>query len=117
MRHKVGGRRFGRPTDHRLAMFRNLVSDVLRYEKVVTTEAKAKEVQPMVEKMITLARGGTIHDRRLAMSRVNDRVIVQKLFETLAPRFAERKGGYTRVVKLEPRLGDGAAMAMIMLVE
>jgi large subunit ribosomal protein L17 len=117
MRHHVGGRKFGRPTDHRLAMFKNLVTDILRYEKVTTTEAKAKEVQGMVEKLITLARGGTIHDRRLALARVSDPLIVEKLFTTLAPRYAQRPGGYTRVIKLEPRLGDGAQMAMIMLVE
>ena len=117
MRHNVGGRKFGRPTDHRLAMYKNLVTDVLRYEKVVTTEPKAKEIQAMVEKMITLGRGGTIHDRRLARARLNDPLIVDKLFTTLAQRYATRPGGYTRVLKLEPRLGDGAPMAVIMLVE
>jgi large subunit ribosomal protein L17 len=117
MRHNVGGRKFGRPTDHRLAMFKNLVTDILRYEKVTTTEAKAKEVQPMVEKLITLSRGGTIHHRRLALQRVTDPLIVEKLFTTLKDRFADRPGGYTRVIKLEPRLGDGASMAIIMLVE
>lgn len=117
MRHRVGGRKFGRPTDHRLAMYKNLVTDVLRYEKVITTEAKAKEIQGMVEKLITLARRGTLHDRRLAAARVSDPVIVEKLFTTLAQRYADRNGGYTRVVKLEPRLGDGAPMAAIMLVE
>jgi large subunit ribosomal protein L17 len=117
MRHHVGGRKFGRPTDQRLAMFKSLVTDVLRYEKVTTTEAKAKEVQGMVEKLITRARGGTIHDRRLALRQVTDPLIVEKLFTTLAPRYAERTGGYTRVIKLEPRLGDGASMAVIMLVE
>jgi large subunit ribosomal protein L17 len=113
----VGGRKFGRPTDQRLALFKNLVTDVLRYEKVTTTEAKAKEIQGMVEKLITLARGGTVHHRRLALRRVSDPQIVEKLFTTIAPRYADRNGGYTRVVKMEPRLGDGAPMAMIMLVE
>jgi large subunit ribosomal protein L17 len=117
MKHRVGGRRFGRPTDQRLAMYKNLITDVLRYEKVITTEAKAKEIQGMVEKMITLARGGTIHDRRLAAGRLTDPLIVEKLFTTLAPRYAGREGGYTRVIKLEPRLGDNAPRAMIMLVE
>ncbi len=117
MKHRVGGRRFGRPTDQRLALYKNLVTDILRYEKVVTTEAKAKEVQAMVEKLITLSRGGTIHDRRLAQGRVTDPLIVTKLFSTLKDRYAERNGGYTRVIKLEPRLGDGAQMAIIMLVE
>jgi large subunit ribosomal protein L17 len=117
MRHRVGGRKFGRPTDQRLAMFKNLVTDVLRYEKVITTEAKAKEIQGMVEKLITLARGGTVHDRRLALRRVTDPLIVEKLFDTIGPRYEGRTGGYTRVIKLEPRLGDGAQRAMIMLVE
>lgn len=117
MRHRMGGRKFGRPTDHRLAMYKNLVTDVLRYEKVTTTEAKAKEIQAMVEKLITLARDGSVHHRRLAQARVTDPLIVEKLFTTLKDRYAERPGGYTRVVKLEPRLGDGAQMAIIMLVE
>ena len=117
MRHKVGGRKFGRPTDHRLAMYKNLVTDILRHEKVTTTEAKAKEVQAMVEKLITLARSDTVHARRLAVRRVTDPLIVGKLFDTLGPRYAERAGGCTRVIKLEPRLGDGAHMAVIMLVE
>jgi large subunit ribosomal protein L17 len=117
MKHRVGGRRFGRPTDQRLAMYKNLVTDVLRYEKVITTEAKAKEIQGMVERLITLARGGTIHDRRLARARVTDPLIVDKLFTTIAPRYAGRPGGYTRVIKLEPRLGDNAPQAMIALVE
>jgi large subunit ribosomal protein L17 len=98
-------------------MYKNLVTDVLRYEKVTTTEAKAKEIQGMVEKLITKARGGTIHDRRLALRHVTDPLIVDKLFSTIAPRYAERTGGYTRVIKLEPRPGDGAPMAVIMLVE
>ncbi len=117
MRHRVGGRKFGRPTDHRLAMYKNLVTDILRYEKVTTTVAKAKEVQGMVEKLITLAPDDTVHNRRLAQRRGTDPLIVQKLFDTLGPRYADRTGGYTRVVKLEPRLGDGAPMAVIMLVE
>jgi large subunit ribosomal protein L17 len=117
MKHRVGGRKFGRPTDQRLAMYKNLVTDVLRYEKVTTTEPKAKEIQAMVEKVITLGCQGTIHDRRLAQRHVNDPLIVEKLFSTLAQRYASRKGGYTRIVKLGPRLGDGAPMAIIMLVE
>lgn len=117
MRHGVAGRKLGRPTDHRLALYKNLVTDVLRYEKVTTTEAKAKEVQAMVEKLITIARGGAIHDRRLAAARLNDPKIVDKLFKELAPRYAQRAGGYTRVVKMGPRKGDAAPMAMIMLLE
>jgi large subunit ribosomal protein L17 len=117
MRHRVAGRKFSRSTSHRRAMYKNLVTDVLRYEKVVTTEPKAKEIQAMVEKMISLGRRGTMHDRRLAQARLSDPLIVEKLFTTLAERYVERSGGYTRVVKLEPRLGDGAPMAVIMLVD
>lgn len=117
MRHGVAGRNFGRPTDERLAMYKTLITDVLRYEKVTTTEAKAKEVQAMVEKLITLAKGGSVHDRRLAAARLTDDQIVEKLFNILAPRYAERPGGYTRVVKLGPRKGDGAPMATLMLLE
>ncbi len=98
MRHRVGGRKFGRPTDQRLAMFKNLVTDILRYEKVTTTEAKAKEVQAMVEKVISLAREDTVHHRRLARARVTDPLIVEKLFTTLRERYSGR-------------------MAIIMLVE
>jgi len=117
MRHRVGGRKLGRPTDQRLALYRNLVTDVLRYEKVTTTEAKAKEVQAMVEKLITIAKDDTVHNRRLARARLYDAKLVEKLFTELAPRYANRHGGYTRLVKLGPRLGDGAPMAVIMLVE
>jgi len=98
-------------------MYRNLVTDLLRYEKLVTTEAKAKEVRGMAEKVITLGKDGDLHARRQASAFVTDKKVVKKLFGELAPRYADRPGGYTRVVKLEPRLGDGAAMARLELVE
>jgi large subunit ribosomal protein L17 len=112
----MGGRKLGRPTDHRLALIRNQVTDLLRYEKVRTTEAKAKELSREAEKVISLARAGDVHRRRIAMARVYDPRVISKLFDELAPRFAERPGGYTRVVKLNPRRGDGAPMAQVELV-
>ena len=117
MRHRVGERKLGRPTAERLALLRGLASDLLRYEKLTTTEARAKELRGFVERIITLGKRGTLHARRLAYTRVYDTQIVDKVFHVLSPRFAERPGGYTRVVKLPPRRGDGAAMAMIALVE
>ena len=116
MRHQLGERKLGRPTDHRLAMIRNQVTDLLRYEKIRTTEAKAHELRREAERVITLARHGDVHHRRLALARVYDPRVVKKLFDELAPRFAERPGGYTRVVKLNPRRGDGAPMAQVELV-
>jgi len=116
MRHRVAGRKLSRPTGHRRALYRNLVTDLLRYEKIVTTEAKAKEVRPLTEKMITLGKQGTLHARRQALSFVLDKDVVDKVFATVGPRYAERPGGYTRIVKLGPRSGDGAPMAQIELV-
>jgi len=98
-------------------MYRNLVTDLLRYEKIVTTEAKAKEVRGMAEKTITLGKNGTLHARRQALAFVTDKKVVPKLFDELASRYADRPGGYTRLVKLGPRLGDGAPMARLELVE
>jgi len=117
MRHRVNGRKLGRPTGHRVAMYRNLITDLLRYEKIVTTEAKAKEVRGMAEKTITLGKNGSLHARRQALAVVTDKKVVTKLFDELASRYADRPGGYTRLVKLGPRLGDGAPMARLELVE
>lgn len=117
MAHRIAGRKLGRPTDHRLALFRNLVTDLLRYEKIITTEAKAKEVRGLAEKVITWGKRGDLHARRQALRFVYDKSIVAKVFDELAPRFAERPGGYTRIVKLERRQGDGAPMAQLELVE
>ena len=117
MRHKISGRKFDRPSDQRRALFRMLVADLLRYERLKTTEAKAKEVRPLAEKMVTLGKDGTVHARRLAMAYINDKGVVRKLFDEIAPRFAARPGGYTRIIKLGTRVGDGAAMAQLELVE
>jgi len=116
MRHRVVGRRLGRSSGHRRALFRGLVTDLLGYEKITTTEAKAKEVRGLADKMITLGKKGDLHARRRALSFVLDEKTVDKVFSDLAPRYAERNGGYTRIVKLGPRLGDGAAMVRLELV-
>lgn len=117
MRHQIAGRKFDRDTAHRLAMYRNLVTDVLRHEKITTTEPKAKEIRGMVEKMITLGKKGSLANRRQALAFVYDEKVVAKVFEELATRYQERSGGYTRVTKIGKRLGDGAEMARIELVE
>ncbi len=117
MRHKVSGRKLGRSTAHRRALYRNLVTDLLGYEKIITTEAKAKEVRGLAEKMITLGKKGGLHSRRQALSFIIDKSVVEKVFAELAPKYAERPGGYTRIVKLGPRLGDGAPMVQLELVE
>jgi large subunit ribosomal protein L17 len=116
MRHLVKGRKLGRTTAHRTALLRNLVTSFLEKERVRTTLAKAKEARPLAEKMISLAKQGTLHSRRRALSFVRKESAVKKLFDSLAPRFSERPGGYTRIVRLEPRPGDGAAMAMLELI-
>ena len=116
MRHRVAGRRLSRPTGHRIALYRNLVSDLLRYEKIVTTEAKAREARPLAEKMITWGKQGTLHARRQALAFLGDRDVVDKVFAEIGPRYAERSGGYTRIIKLGQRLGDGASMAQLELV-
>lgn len=106
----------GRPTGHRLALVRNLMTDLFRYEKVRTTEARARELRREAERLITLARGGSLHGRRQALAKLYDPRIVNKLFDELAPRWAARDGGYTRTVKLLPRRGDGAPMAQVELI-
>ena len=117
MRHKLTGRRLGRSSSHRRALYRNLVTDLLDYEKITTTEAKAKEVRSMAEKMITLGKEGGLSSRRQALAFILDAKVVSKVFDDLAPRFAERQGGYTRMTKLGRRLGDGAAMVRFELVK
>ena len=117
MRHRINGRKFDRAGDERRALLRGLVGDLIRHERLRTTEAKAKEIRPIAEKMITLGKDGTIHARRQALAYVNDKTVVSKLFGEIAPRFTTRPGGYTRIIKLGPRLGDGARMAQIELVE
>lgn len=117
MRHKVDGRRLSRSSGHRRALYRNLVTDLLNYEKITTTEAKAKEVRRFAERMITLAKEGGLHSRRQALSFIIDTKITEKVFADLAPRYADRPGGYTRIVKLGPRMGDGAPMVKLELME
>ena len=117
MRHQVTGRKLGRRSAHRWALYRNLTSDLFKYEQIVTTEAKAKEVRGLAEKMITLGKEGSLSSRRRALAFVTERKIVDKLFSELAPRYTERPGGYTRLVKLMPRLGDRAPMVQLKLVE
>jgi large subunit ribosomal protein L17 len=117
MAHAIAGRKLGRSPDHRLAMFRNQVTDLLRHGKIVTTEAKAKEVRSIAEKVITLGRQGTLHSRRRALRIVSDKDVLKKIFDELGPRYADRPGGYTRIVKLGSRQGDGARMAQLELVQ
>jgi large subunit ribosomal protein L17 len=115
--HRIAHRKLGRATDHRKALFRNQVTDLLRYERIITTEAKAKEVRGFAEKMITLGKRGDLHARRQALGYIYDKKVVDKVFDVLAPRYQDRKGGYTRLVKLVPRIGDGSRMAQLQLVE
>ncbi len=117
MRHKIAGRKLGRSSSHRRALYRNLVTDLLDYEKITTTEAKAKEARSIAEKMITLGKEGGLNSRRQALAFIFDEKVVNKVFDDLAPRFAERLGGYTRMTKLGRRLGDGADMVRLELVE
>jgi large subunit ribosomal protein L17 len=116
MRHKVKGRKLRRPTAHRMAMLRNLVTSFLEKERVRTTLAKAKEARPLAEKMITLGKKGTLHARRQVMTFVRKEAVVTKVFDDLGPRFGQRPGGYSRIVKLGLREGDGAQMAMLELI-
>jgi large subunit ribosomal protein L17 len=116
MAHRVDGRKLGRATNHRLALFRNLVTDLLKHERIITTEAKAREVKGLAEKMITLGKRGDLHARRQALRFVYDKSIVDKLFDDLGPRYARRPGGYSRMVKIGPRQGDGARMAQLELL-
>jgi len=117
MRHEIAGRKLNRSSSHRKALFRNLVTDLLKHEKITTTEAKAKEIRSLAERMITLGKEGKLHSRRLASSFILDKKVTDKLFAELASRYTERPGGYTRMVKLGPRLGDWAPMVRLELVE
>jgi len=134
MRHGVAGYKLGRDTEHRTAMFRNLAAALFQHGQITTTRAKAKAVQPFVEKLITIARKGDLHARRLVVARLQDRdlvdrtdefgepefadkTLVQKLFEDIAPRYTDRAGGYTRIVKLaDYRIGDGSDLVVLQLV-
>lgn len=124
MRHKIAGKRLSRSTGHRAALRRTLIKQLFEHERIRTTRAKAEAIRPQAERMITLAkRNGSVegaeavHIRRLATARLGDKEIVSKLFEDIAPRFENRQGGYTRMVKLGPRYGDSAEMVILELVE
>ncbi|GFE59203.1 50S ribosomal protein L17 [Geobacter sp. AOG1] len=117
MRHNNAGRRLGRTTSHRVAMFRNMVTSFLNHEKITTTDAKAKELRSIAEKMITLGKKGDLHAMRQAAAYIRDKKVVTKLFTTIAPRYKERPGGYTRIIKLGIRPGDNAPVSIIELVE
>ena len=116
MAHRIAGRRLDRDSDHRRSLFRNLITDLLRYEHIVTTEAKAKEVRGVAEKVITLGKDGTLPARRQALAWITDEDVLRKLFSEIAPRYATRPGGYTRIVKLGQRQGDGAPTVQLELV-
>lgn len=117
MRHNKSGKRLGRNSSHRKAMMRNMVTSLLDLGKITTTDARAKELRKIAEKMITLGKRGDLHARRQAMQVIRDRKVVGKLFEMVAPRYASRPGGYTRIIKLGQRAGDNAALSLIELVE
>jgi large subunit ribosomal protein L17 len=117
MRHGHAHRKLGRTTSHRTAMFANMAASLIKHEQIVTTLPKAKELRPFVEKLVTLAKRGDLHARRIAISRVRDVEQVGKLFGTLGPRYAERNGGYIRVLKAGFRFGDNAPLAVIEFVD
>lgn len=117
MRHRWGGRKLGRTTSHRLAMLRNMVTSLLEHEQIETTDARAKEVRRVAERMITLGKRGDLHARRLAMRVVRTREVTAKLFDELAPRYQARAGGYTRVLKVRRRVGDAAPLSLVELVD
>lgn len=117
MRHKSGGRKLQRTSAHRIALLRNLSAALIKHEQITTTVAKAKELRPYVEKLVTLAKRGGLANRRLAMSRLMDETQLTKLFDVLAARYADRAGGYTRIVKAGIRASDAAPMAIIEFVD
>jgi large subunit ribosomal protein L17 len=117
MRHAVKGRKLGRTTSHREALFRNQLQSLMDKERIITTLPKAKELRPLAERVITRGKQGTVHARRWALRWLLRRDLVKKVFDDIAPRFRERPGGYLRIVKLGPRQGDGAEMAVIEMVD
>ncbi len=117
MRHRMHQRKLGRTSAHRKAMFRNQLVALFEHERIITTLPKAKELRPIAERMVTLARTGTLADRRRVLTMVPDKAVVRKLFDDIAPRFMERPGGYTRIVRLGRRRGDGAELAIIEFVD
>ena len=117
MRHRRAGRKLGRDASHRKALYSNLAGALIEHGRIKTTEAKAKAVKPFAEQMITLGKRGDLHARRLALAELRSQDVVHQLFADVAPRFAERPGGYTRIVKLGPRAGDAADMVYLELVD
>src|SRR5918911_3572609 len=117
MRHRRSGRKLGRDASHRKALYANLAGSLIEHGRIKTTEAKAKEVRPIAEQLITLPRRGDLHARRQALAYLRSQEVVYTLFAEVAPRFAERPGGYTRIAKLGPRQGDAAPMAYLELVD
>ena len=117
MRHRKKGRKLNRTAAHRKALLRNMATSLFRHGRIETTTAKAKELRPFAERVITLAKRGDLHARRLAAQKIQDPEVLGKLFGEIGPRFAERPGGYTRILKLGSRRGDAAEMALIELVE
>ena len=117
MRHRMSGRKLNRTKEHRKAMFSNMAAALIKHEQIKTTLPKAKDLRPIVEKLITLGKRGRLHDRRRAFAMLRDNATTAKLFDTLADRYADRNGGYTRVIKAGYRYGDTAPMAVIELVE
>ena len=117
MRHRKSGRRLGRNSSHRKAMFRNMAASMLKHETIKTTLPKAKELRRVVEPLITLAKEDSVANRRLAFDRLRDKEVVGKLFSEIGPRFKERPGGYLRILKAAPRAGDAAPMAIVMMTE
>lgn len=116
MRHNKAGKQLGRDSKHRRSLFRNLVTALLEHGRIETTLVKAKTVRPIAEKMITIGKRGSLHDRRQALAYIKSESVVTKLFESLSPRFLDRSGGYTRIVRTRRRLGDSAEMAILELV-
>jgi len=116
MRHRKFGKQLGRNTKHRKALLRNLVTSFFEHEKIETTLPKAKTIRPIAEKLITMAKRGGLHERRRALSYIKSETVVSKLFNSIAPRFLDRSGGYTRIIPTRRRLGDSAEMAIIELI-
>jgi len=117
MRHRVAGRKLGRTSEHRKALLRNLSTALFDHEKITTTLAKAKALRPFAEKLVTMSKRESLHARRQVLCEIQDRKVVAKLFDTLSARYAQRPGGYTRIIKLGPRRGDNAEMALVELVD
>jgi large subunit ribosomal protein L17 len=117
MRHRVGHRKLQRTSSHRAALFRNMAAALIKHEQITTTTAKAKELRPYVEKLVTLAKKGGLSNRRIAHSRIMDEAQERKLFDVIGPRYATRNGGYTRVVKAGIRMSDAASIAIIEFVD